>query len=211
MPPARAVFANTAREVCVELTLHLGSSPSAAPAVHVQSWSEWSPAMIGPYSQARRYDDTVLSCGMIALIPMCMALPQTDPQLQHTVLSVPSALHGALPPVELCQLHCEIAWSMKNLMAAVSPLHQAKRSLTLLSGVVLMATECSHQSQYALHALSNQFLLPPLLVGTSCVSGSSLPRGAKVEVWFNFVSSSLLTPYLFTRSLARSAVWTHTS
>jgi diphthine-ammonia ligase len=51
--------------------------------LHVQSYSYWAPANIGPYSQAVRVNDLIFMAGMIGFDPSSMMLKQGDNEL-HT-------------------------------------------------------------------------------------------------------------------------------
>ena len=46
--------------------------------MHVQSFSHWAPANIGPYSQAVQIGDALFLAGQIGLVPGIMQLNRAD-------------------------------------------------------------------------------------------------------------------------------------
>ncbi|CAE8639978.1 unnamed protein product [Polarella glacialis] len=77
-PPAR-VCIQTPLPAGLHLRLRLMLGPSASAStggsIRVQSISTWAMASIGPYSQARRSGELLLSSGVLGLVPHSMVMP----------------------------------------------------------------------------------------------------------------------------------------
>lgn len=73
-PPARTCYGSSSLQTRVSLHLIFSTEAAEINTLHVESISSWAPAMIGPYSQARKLRNTIWLAGMIGLNPATMTL-----------------------------------------------------------------------------------------------------------------------------------------
>ncbi|CAG8434269.1 1768_t:CDS:10 [Ambispora gerdemannii] len=118
-PPANVQIDLTAIKSTNDTTL--SSSESARQVMHVQSFSYWAPANIGPYSQAIITHNHVYIAGQIGLIPSSLELPSLNNIKEQTNNETDSLL-----------LSYETGLSLRNLEKISSALNEDVRRNTLL-------------------------------------------------------------------------------
>ena len=56
--------------------------------VHVQSYSNWAPANIGPYSQVANAGNFIFLAGQIGFLPGVMVLPKESEEKKQALIKV---------------------------------------------------------------------------------------------------------------------------
>lgn len=192
-PPARACVASNLPDglrLRLDCIAYTERSPSERRALHVQSFSYWAPANIGPYSQAivvrlmsyskamvdssnLKAGNHVFVSGQIGMQPSNLALPNPPRfslemalsfQHAHRILSAMSAMYGSNE--WRTKVHCAICWLVEDTYVPV--VQKLAEILPEASIATLTVLKCLTFPQYS--------TVPALTLGAE-----SLPKGAQIE------------------------------